>query len=148
MRHINQEGLDLIKYYEGFRATAYKPVPTEKYWTVGYGHYGPDVSECMVINRTEGEAILRKDVEETEGVVFKTAPMTINDNMFSACVSLVYNIGRGNWAKSKVLEYIKDGNFGLASEAFMNHVFSGGKRLNGLVRRRKAERLLFDKGRG
>lgn len=145
MRHINDAGLGIIREFESFRSRAYKAIPTEKYWTVGYGHYGPDVSECAVLNKTEAEALLRKDVEERESVVFKTVPMEINDNRFSACVSLVYNIGCGNWAKSKVLKHILDGNMGLASEAFMNHVYGSGKKLPGLVRRRTAERKLFDK---
>ena len=42
---IGAAGLLLIKNFEGCRLKAYKPVPTEKYWTIGWGHYGPDVQE-------------------------------------------------------------------------------------------------------
>ena len=42
---INDAGLKLIKSFEGCRLTAYKAVPTEKYYTIGWGHYGADVSK-------------------------------------------------------------------------------------------------------
>ncbi|MMZ58639.1 hypothetical protein [Paenibacillus sp. FSL L8-0638] len=40
MRKISKAGIDLIKSFEGCRLYAYKPVPTEKWWTIGWGHYG------------------------------------------------------------------------------------------------------------
>ena len=46
---IGADGLALIKRFEGCRLKAYKPVPTEKYWTIGWGHYGPDVREGQTI---------------------------------------------------------------------------------------------------
>ena len=50
---ISSKGLNLIKKYEGCRLTAYKPVATEKYWTIGYGHYGPDVRAGMKITQAQ-----------------------------------------------------------------------------------------------
>lgn len=44
VRKISKEGLSLIKNFEGCRLAAYKPVPTEQYWTIGWGHYGPVLS--------------------------------------------------------------------------------------------------------
>ena len=39
----SQSALNQIAKFEGIRLTAYKPVAAEKYWTIGVGHYGPDV---------------------------------------------------------------------------------------------------------
>ena len=54
---VGEAGLALIKRFEGCRLTAYKPVSTEKYWTIVWGHYGPDVREGQVITQTQADAI-------------------------------------------------------------------------------------------
>ena len=46
-KKLGAAGLGLIKSFEGCRLTAYKAVPTEKYYTIGWGHNGPDVTEGM-----------------------------------------------------------------------------------------------------
>ena len=51
-----------IKEFEGFSLKAYKPVPTEKFYTIGYGHYGADVKANQVITEKEAENLLRKDL--------------------------------------------------------------------------------------
>ena len=57
-RPIGAAGLALIKRFEGCRLTAYKPVPTEKYWTIGWGHYGPDVCQGDRITQVKADAML------------------------------------------------------------------------------------------
>lgn len=42
MKQISVNGLNLIKSFEGCRLKAYKALATEKYYTIGYGHYGAD----------------------------------------------------------------------------------------------------------
>ena len=37
-----------IKGHEGKKLTAYKPIKTEKYFTIGYGHYGVD-NNCLAV---------------------------------------------------------------------------------------------------
>lgn len=55
---LDKKGLDLIKSFEGCKLKAYKCVPTEKYYTIGYGHYGKDVKPGMVINSKQAEELL------------------------------------------------------------------------------------------
>ena len=55
---IGEAGLALIKNWEGCRLTAYKPVATEIYWTIGWGHYGPDVKEGQTITQAEADRLL------------------------------------------------------------------------------------------
>ena len=65
----SQNGLNLIKKYEGLRLTAYKPVKTEKYWTIGYGHYSKDVTEGMTITEAQAEELLKQDLSVAEDAV-------------------------------------------------------------------------------
>ena len=62
-------GINLIKKFEGCRLNAYKPVPTEKHWTIGYGHYGPDVTPGMVITQAQAEIMLGIDLQKYEQAV-------------------------------------------------------------------------------
>ena len=65
--NISQDGIDMIKSFEGFRAQSYKCVVTERYFTIGYGHYGPDVRLGQVITKAEGERLLQEDLNTLFG---------------------------------------------------------------------------------
>ena len=67
-RPVGAAGLALIKDYEGCRLTAYKPVPNETYWTIGWGHYGPDVKPGQTITLEEAEATLSAWVEKASAI--------------------------------------------------------------------------------
>ena len=56
LMETSERGLGLIKQFEGCRLTAYKAVPTERYWTIGYGHYGADVKQGQIITQAQAEA--------------------------------------------------------------------------------------------
>ena len=58
-----------IKEFEGLSLKAYKPVKTERYYTIGYGHYGSDVKANQVITEKDAESLLRKDLEKVEAYV-------------------------------------------------------------------------------
>ena len=134
----SQKGIDLIKKYEGLRLNAYKPIPTEKYFTIGYGHYGSDVSPNMVITSSEAEALLKKDLKKFEDKVNKYDKYDWTQNEFDALVSFAYNIGNidqltqnGTRSKEQIAEKI------------VQYDKAGGKVLNGLVKRRKEEQEMF-----
>lgn len=144
----NAEGLSLIKLYEGLRLKAYKdPVGI---LTIGYGHTSaagtPEVKLGMVITREEAEAMLRRDLVTYEKAVADAVKVDLTSNQNSACVSLCYNIGPGNFKKSSVLRFINQGRFDDAADAFLLWNRAGGKILSGLVKRRAAEAALFLKG--
>ena len=54
--------VERLKVLEGYRATAYKPIDTEEHYTIGYGHYGPDVAQDMYLTEEEAEELLLKDI--------------------------------------------------------------------------------------
>lgn len=145
-RHVNRAGLRLIKRFEGFRADAYKPVPGERWWTIGFGHYGPDVKPGSHITREQGEEILKRDLFKFEQAVSRLVTTRINDNRFAALVAFAFNVGVGAFENSTLLRLVNRRRFGLAALQFAVWVRgAGGVRLLGLVRRRAAEAALFVK---
>jgi len=129
----------MIRRFEGCRLTAYKPVPTEKYYTIGYGHYGADVKQGMCITEKEAEKMLEQDVRKIE-TELNALGINFRQEQFDALVSWIYNLGIGNFNKSTMKKYIlKDmTDLGITSE-MVKWVNSGGKPLLGLMRRRVAE---------
>ena len=130
-------GLDLIKSFEGLRLTAYKAVPTEVYWTIGYGHYAPEVKKGQVITEAQAEAYLRQDLATAEKAV-NGLNKKLTQNQFDALVSFAFNCGSGSLntlCKNRTLPQIAD--------AMLLYNKAGGNVLAGLTRRRNAERDLF-----
>lgn len=135
-RTTSEEGIALIKKFEGCVLKAYKAVATEKYWTIGFGHYGPDVHQGDVITMERAVELLKLDLQNAEAAVNKAGEWTQHE--FDALVSFTYNCGQGNMARlvgSRTKAQIAD--------AMLLYVKSGGITLTGLVRRRKAEREMF-----
>lgn len=134
-------GINLIKKFEGCRLSAYKPVPTEKYWTIGYGHYGPDVAPGMVITQAQAEIMLGIDLQKYEQAVERYTPFPLSQSQFDALVSFAYNCGAGN-----LQQLVKKRNALQVADAMLRYNKAGGKELAGLTRRRAEERALFMKG--
>lgn len=142
--NISQRGIDLIKSFEGFRAQSYKCLVTEKYFTIGYGHYGPDVKLGQVITQREAEALLMQDLERFVAAVNRyDYHYDFTQNEFDALVSFTYNLGEG--CLCQVTDN-KRRNKDQIAEKMLLYYNSGGKKIEGLVRRRKAEHDLFLSG--
>ena len=144
-KSLGAAGLALIKSFEGCRLKAYKPVPTEKYWTIGWGHYGADVTEGMTITQAQADALLVQDCAGSVAAVNnkKLCPITetLNQNQFDALVSFTFNCGTGG-----LQSLCKNRTAAEIAEKMLLYNKGGGKVLPGLVRRRKAEQELFNKG--
>jgi GH24 family phage-related lysozyme (muramidase) len=143
--NISQKGIDLIKSFEGLSLKAYKPVAGEKYWTIGYGHYGADVRQGQVITKEQAEALLKKDLQKYVDGVNSVLKVPINQNQFDALVSFAYNCGVGALQKSTLLKKLNAGDYVGASKEFGKWVHgAGGVVLKGLVTRRQKEAKLFN----
>lgn len=140
---IGAAGLALIQNWEGCRLTAYKPVATEVYWTIGWGHYGPDVKEGQTITQEEADRLLVIDCQRFADAVDDpyNVPLTaqLNANQRDALISFAFNCGEGNLRK-----LCKGRTLAQICEAMSFYTFSGGKSLVGLERRRAAEQRLFE----
>lgn len=137
---ISIPGLKLIEHFEGLRLKAYKD--SVGIWTIGYGHTA-GVCEGDEITPEQAEAFLHNDVAWAERVIATKVPCRISQNQFDALVSLIYNIGSGNFAKSSVLRALNAGDMKAAAEGFLLWNKAGGKEIVGLTNRRRAEMLLF-----
>lgn len=142
-KKIGTSGMNLIKSFEGCRLEAYKAVSTEKYWTIGWGHYGSDVKQGDKITQAEADALLVKDVASSVAAVNNPAccPITasLNQNQFDALVSFTFNCGAEN-----LKTLCKDRTAAQIADKLTAYNKSGGKVLAGLVRRREAEQKLFN----
>lgn len=142
-RRINGRGIRLITRFEGLRLVAYKAHPSEQYWTIGYGHYGPDVRPGMRITPAKALRLLKGDLKTAERAVQRAVDVPINDNRFAALVSFVFNVGVGAFQGSTLLRLLNRRRYGTVPDQLMRWVKAGGVTLPGLVRRRRAEGRLW-----
>lgn len=144
-RQVTQKGIELIKEFEGFRRTAY--LCPANVWTIGYGStFYPDgrrVQRGETISKQEAEELLKITVNDFAKEVDKLVTVPINDNQFSALVSLSFNIGVTAFRNSTLLRVLNQRNYQEASNQFLRWNRAGGRVLAGLTRRREAERRLF-----
>lgn len=139
---VSKRCLDLIKEFEGFSAIPYI-CPAGKN-TIGYGH-AIQLGEFFTrINEEEAEDLLINDIAGAERCVNVCVESMINQNQFDALVSFVYNVGSGAFQKSSMLRMLNSGDYAGAARQFSRWINSNGKPLNGLIRRRKAEKALFE----
>ena len=140
---INDKGKALIKKFEGLKLDSYRcPAGVA---TIGFGHTGPDVRIPMTITPGEADRLLDKDLARFEtGVTAMLTGVPTTEDEFSAMTSLAFNIGLGKFATSTLLKRHKAGNKVGAATAFLSWVYAGGKKLNGLMRRREAEKELYE----
>lgn len=140
MMNLSQVGLDLIKRFEGCRLEAYQCAAGV--WTIGYGHT-KGVKKGDKITKAKAEDYLKEDVAR-----FVTHVNTVNNqyryefnqNEFDALVSFAFNIGN-------ILGLTMNGQrnkfqIGYNMQFYVN---AGGRKLQGLVNRRKAEYELYMK---
>lgn len=139
-----ETGLNLIKGYEGLRMSAHY-APTET-WSVGYGHVD-SARHGMNVTEAEADRLLRDDVHPIEDVIADTVRAPLNQNEHDALVSLIFNIGEENWRRSTALRKLNEGDKLAAARAFemwtKARVNGELVTLDGLVRRRAAEKSLF-----
>ena len=136
---ISENGLNLIISFEGFCPKATKAVKTEKYYTIGYGHYGKDVGEKQAITKEEALTLLKKDMKRFETKVMKyNNCYNFTQNEFDALVSFAYNVGNIDQLTAKGTRSKKE-----IADAMLLYIKSGGNVLDGLRKRRIRERELF-----
>ncbi len=136
---------ELIKKWEALRLVAYLPTPNDV-WTIGWGHT-KGVKPGDEISREQAQILFIEDVEWAVAAVNKKVKVGLTQNQFDSLVSLVFNIGETNFAKSTLLRRLNAGNYDEAAEQF--HVWNKQRQngklvvLKGLVRRRAQEAEVF-----
>lgn len=135
----------IIKQYEGLRLAAYRPPEgTENGYAIGYGYTRPWVTKYCIISEAWADELLHGQLRLILGELQPVLPGGLNSNQLSAVVSLAYNIGAGAFKTSTLLKKLKAGDFVAAGVEFSRWTKANGEELPGLVKRRAAERLLFE----
>ena len=138
---ISLEGLSLIKKFEGLRLKAYKC--SANVLTIGYGHTG-GVKETDKITLEEADSLLKKDIAKFEEYVSDNVMVKLNQSQFDALVAWTFNLGPGNLRSSTMLKKLNNGEYESVPFEMRRWNKAGGKTLDGLIRRRQAESLLFE----
>lgn len=144
MRHITQEGLDLIKRFEGFSPTVY--ICSAGYPTIGYGHLVRDDEQHRYqqgITEQEAEDLLRRDVQVAERAVLRLIDVPLTDNQYDVLVSFTFNLGAGALQRSTLRRKVNREEHADVPTQFRRWVWAGGKRLRGLIKRRAAESGMY-----
>ena len=138
---ISQEGLSLIKRFEGCRLKSYKC--SANVLTIGYGHTS-GVKETDTITQDEADKLLQEDVEQFEKYVDDNVTVELGQSQFDSLVAWTFNLGVGNLRESTMLKKLNNEDYKSVPSEMKRWNKAGGKTLDGLIRRRKAESLLFE----
>ena len=138
---ISQEGIALIKKFEGCELEAYKCAAGVL--TIGYGHT-KGVTEGMQITKAEADEMLVEELATYEGYVSDAVNNQLDQCMFDALVSWTYNLGPTNLRSSTMLKVLNAGEYDEVPAQMKRWNKASGKVLEGLIRRREAESLLFE----
>jgi lysozyme len=139
-RKTSAEGVALIKKFEGCELEAYQC--SANVWTIGYGHTR-GVEEGDTCSQEDAESMLVEDLEEFEGYVNGIVQCPLEQNQFDALVAWTYNLGPTNLRESTLLIRLNEEDYNDVPTQIRRWNKAGGKVLDGLVRRREAEALLF-----
>tara|TARA_R100000995_G_C3482910_1_gene125176 strand:- start:1090 stop:1533 length:444 start_codon:yes stop_codon:yes gene_type:complete len=138
--NISNEGLSLIKKFEGCELDSYKCAAGV--WTIGYGStHG--IEKGMSISKSRAEELLLEDIAQFEDIVDKAVSVNLSQNQYDALVSWTFNLGGGNLNSSTMLKVLNAGDYENVPEQIKRWNKANGKVLEGLIRRREAEALLF-----
>ncbi len=138
---ISETGLALIRQFEGLRLSAYlcpAAIPT-----IGYGSTA-GVKLGQTITAERAEQLLREDVRQFEAAVSRLVKVPLKQGQFDSLTSFAFNLGAKALEKSTLLRLLNAGDYPGAAAQFDRWVYASGKKLSGLVKRRAAERALFE----
>ena len=136
----SKEGISLLKKFAGCKLEAYLDavdVPT-----IAYGRT-KEVQMGDTCTQQQAEDWLEEELVEYEGYVEKAVTVPLEQNQFDALVSWTYNLGPSNLNKSTALKLLNMSEYDGVPAQLKRWNKAGGKVLDGLVRRREAEALLF-----
>ena len=139
--HISEEGIALIKKYEGCELEAYL-CPAGR-WTIGFGRI-KDVAEGDTCTQEQAESWLVEELFEYEDYVKNLVKVNLDQSQFDALVCWTYNLGPTNLKESTMLKLLNAGDYHTVPNQMRRWNKSNGEVLEGLVRRREAEGLLFE----
>lgn len=158
VRKTSKAGIDLMHQFEGCerkrsdgRLEAY--LCPAKVWTIGWGSTGIDpfhggkIRQGTVWTQEQCDTRFEQHLLQFERAVLDgLAGKHASQPQFDAMVSLCYNIGPDAFKRSTLLRMHRAGDYPGAAKQFLRWTRANGKVLRGLVRRREAEKKLYESG--
>lgn len=142
---ISNVGINLISSFEDTRLKAYDD--GVGVWTIGIGTTvypnGVKVEKGDTCTLEQAKTYFKQDLSKFEKTVNDYVKVPLSQNQFDALVSLTYNIGSSAFRSSTLLKKLNKSDYQGAADQFPLWNKAKGKILNGLTRRRTAERALF-----
>ncbi|UKB82376.1 lysozyme [Chryseobacterium sp. MEBOG06] len=140
----SQKGINLIVSFEGFSSSPY--LDSAGIPTIGYGNtYYPGGKKVTMkdpaITREKATELFSTVLPTYEKIVSNKVKVVLTQNQYDALVSHTYNTGGSDTLFSLVNK--KAGESEIRNWFTTKYITAGGKVLNGLIRRRKAEADLF-----
>ena len=143
---LSNRGSEMIASFEGFRSRPYRDavgVPT-----VGFGSTRGVTMSSPPVTRAQALARLKREANATYGAAVdrlnREHRLGLNQNQFDALTSFVYNVGPGALSSSTGIgRALRAKQWQRAADELLEWDKAGGRRLEGLSRRRRAERELF-----
>lgn len=158
MRQASEDGEKFLCDWEGLRLKAY--YDSAGYCTIGWGHAlskdelfsgklwidGRPVKWGAGISKSQALLLLSQDLDEVESILsLDRVSQALTQSAFDAVCSFAFNVGTGAYRQSTLRKKILAGAPDAGAQ-FDRWVYAGGTVIPGLVRRRKAERELFENG--
>ena len=132
----------IISEFGGTRLLAYKcPAGV---LTIGVGHTGPDVHEGLMITASDAVKLLYGDMLEADEAIDELVEVPLSENQRAALLSFIFNVGRNAFRGSTLLKLLNRSDYVAAGSQFPRWNKASGVVLPGLVKRRAAERKLFE----
>ena len=139
--NIPKNAINLVKYFEGFYSKVY--ICPAGFPTIGYGRRVS--KDHPLITKEQGELYLTQDMMKSLMGTIKYCPilLSVEENKLGAIVDFVYNLGVGRLQLSTLRRRINQKDWPEVVKELNKWVYGGGRKLPGLIKRRKAESLFF-----
>jgi lysozyme len=139
---ISNNGLSLIKFFEGFKPYVY--LDSALLPTIGIGHLIKKGEQFPnEITLEQAYELLKQDVKIAEASVNRQITAELEQHQFDALVSFTFNLGGGALQRSTLRQRLNRGDYTGAADEFLKWNKAGGRVIKGLVNRRSAERDVF-----
>jgi len=149
---LSEQGIKVIKSFEGLRLSAYRDVAGV--WTIGYGstryHDGKPVKPAdKLADEQQADALFSNTLGQYEDAVNQYVKVTLTQSQFDALVSFTYNEGTGALKESTLLKRLNEKDYHGAADQFLvwtkiTSPQTGEKKVcTDLSVRRRQERQLF-----
>jgi len=141
---FSPEGLALLKQWEGLRLRAYKD--SGGVWTIGYGHIETAKPGMTITEEQATELLLDYDLPKYESAVNRYVTVALSQLQFDALVVFCFNVGIRAFKTSTLLKVLNRGDYDDVDDQYMRWVYVNKERVQGLVNRRAASAVMFNRG--